>query len=126
MANNRGGEIDYNLRLLQFDKDIIMSQIKSMHNDIIEILNDKSGTEQELLELINQEKNEFEKKYEYLKNNFPTIFNSLLTTTNYKLDILLDMIEKLFKIGIEKQGGKELSMEIADKLHKTFTNGASQ
>jgi len=104
-----GGEIDYNLKILKLDQQRLIDEITQLHND----LNNKSET---------NDVNQLEKKYEYLFNNLPKVFNILIENPSMPLDMFIMMINKAYKIGNKEVDPQQTSIDIAKKLHYLYTN----
>ena len=118
------GEINYNLHLLTLDKDKLITSLH-LHAELTQLiteLKNNGKNNEEILAHLEECKNEYEKKYEYLSSNLPVAFNSLFTTTDYKLHILLMMLEELYNMGKTGSGGEDLTMKVANALHKEFTD----
>ena len=121
------GKINYDLRLAQLDKDLVVSQVTKMHEDIhrkiCELRRCNSNIcNDEILTTIANDKDLYVKRYTYIHDNFPVVFGSLMETVDYRIDILVKMINKLHEMSIRKAGGKQVRDDIANMLHKEFTN----
>jgi hypothetical protein len=119
------GEINYNLHLLTLDKDTLIQSCTDLHTELTQViteLKNNGKNDEDILAHLEECKGEYEKKYEYLSSNLPVAFNSLFTTTDYKLHILLMMLEELYNMGKTGSGGEDLTMKVANALHKEFTD----
>lgn len=119
------GDINYNLRLAELDKERLIQDCQELHNEVKTLINDMRNnghSDEEITSAIENNKEEYEKKYEYLNKNLPESFKSIISTLNYKIDILIMMIEELYKMAERKSGGQNVSMKIANALHKEFTD----
>jgi len=119
------GKINYNLRLAHLDKDLIISQAQAMHNDvqkrIAELRKEGSVDEEQLMQIIAKDTDIYAEKYSYIHKNLPVAFSSLMKVADYKIDILLEMINKLHNMSVTKTGGEQVAKDIANRLHNEFT-----
>lgn len=110
--------IDFNLKILKFDKDQIISDVKKLHSIIKIILAPETGRK----EITNEQQDILKSEFTDLSTNFPEIFKMITEHYNLKINILLQMIESAYKIGRKEESVEKIQQNIGEILHKEFTD----